>query len=96
MSKRKSDPENPEWTAADFRRAKPAEKVMSAATLANFKNFRKGRGPQKTATKVAISIRLRRETVDHFKASGRGWQARIDDALARIARREAARKRAKA
>ncbi len=39
------------------------------------------RGPQKAPRKIAISIRLSPEVVAFFKAKGRGWQSRIDDAL---------------
>lgn len=44
------------------------------------------RGPQKAPTKVAVSIRLSRDVVEHFKAGGPGWQARIDEALQKIVR----------
>ena len=43
--------------------------------------FPRTRGPQKAPRKVALSIRLSPEVVDHFKATGPGWQGRIDDAL---------------
>lgn len=39
------------------------------------------RGAQKTPTKVSTTIRLSPDVIDHFRASGKGWQARIDDAL---------------
>ena len=29
----------------------------------------------------AVTIRLSRDVIDHFKAGGRGWQTRIDEAL---------------
>jgi uncharacterized protein (DUF4415 family) len=41
----------------------------------------RARGPQKSPTKVPVSLRLSPEVVDHFKATGDGWQTRIDDAL---------------
>jgi uncharacterized protein (DUF4415 family) len=44
------------------------------------------RGPQKTPTKVAVSIRLSPEVISHFKEKGPGWQSRIDDALRKIAK----------
>lgn len=37
------------------------------------------RGPQKAPTKVALSLRLSPQ--EAFKASGTGWQTRIDAAL---------------
>jgi uncharacterized protein (DUF4415 family) len=39
------------------------------------------RGPQKAPTKTLVSLRLSPEVIDHFKATGRGWQTRIDGAL---------------
>ena len=39
------------------------------------------RGPQKAPTKQRISLRLSRDVVDTFRATGDGWQTRIDDAL---------------
>jgi uncharacterized protein (DUF4415 family) len=43
------------------------------------------RGPQKTPTKVAVSLRLTRAMVERFKAGGPGWQARMDEALKKAA-----------
>jgi len=71
------DEENPEWTEADFARAKGPEALPPEVRAA----FPRTRGPQKAPTKRAVSLRLSREVVDHFKASGPGWQTRIDDAL---------------
>lgn len=39
------------------------------------------RGPQKTPTKKQVSLRLSPEVVAHFKATGKGWQTRIDETL---------------
>lgn len=66
--------ENPKWTKADFAKAKKPKDALSPA----FKNFR---GPQKTPTKVPVSIRLTPVVVEHFKSLGPGWQSRIDEAL---------------
>ena len=41
---------------------------------------RRGRPPI-TNPKVSTTIRLSRDVIDHFKAGGRGWQTRINDAL---------------
>ena len=77
------DDDNPEWTKADFAKARPAAEVLPSELLAQFK---KTRGPQKAPTKVAVSIRLSPEVISHFKAKGPGWQSRIDDALRQIAK----------
>lgn len=49
--------------------------------LAKFKRLRGQRGPQKTATKCQVTLRLDPEVIDFFKASGRGWQSRINETL---------------
>jgi uncharacterized protein (DUF4415 family) len=71
-----ADPDNPEWTARDFRRAKPFAQMFPELA----KSLRV-RGPQKGPTKVAVSLRLTREVVERFKAEGPGWQTRMDEAL---------------
>jgi uncharacterized protein (DUF4415 family) len=80
------DDDNPEWTKADSARARPPAEVLPPRLLAQFK---KTRGIQKAPTKVAVSIRLSPEVVQHFKAKGPGWQSRIDDALLKIAKKKA-------
>lgn len=45
------------------------------------KVIRRGRGPQKEPTKEAITIRLSANVVEHFRAKGRGWQSKVDEAL---------------
>jgi uncharacterized protein (DUF4415 family) len=78
------DDDNPEWTEADFAKARPPQEVLPPELLAQFKNTR---GPQKAQTKVAVSIRLSPEVISHFKSKGPGWQSRIDDALRKIAKK---------
>jgi uncharacterized protein (DUF4415 family) len=41
----------------------------------------RGRGPQKAPTKERITIRLSRDVVERFRATGDGWQTRVDAAL---------------
>ena len=41
------------------------------------------RGPQKLPTKVAVTVRYSPEVLDYFKASGDGWQTRVNDVLRR-------------
>ena len=78
------DDDNPEWTKVDFAKARPPAEVLPPELLAQFKNTR---GPQKTPTKVAVSIRLSPEVISHFKAKGPGWQSRIDNALRKIVKK---------
>ena len=37
--------------------------------------------PRVAKPKVSTTIRLSQDVLDHFKAGGRGWQTRINDAL---------------
>ncbi|MEF2550385.1 BrnA antitoxin family protein [Aurantimonas sp. A2-1-M11] len=73
-----TDIDNPEWTEADFRRAKSPEAALSPETLAQFGGTR---GPMTPSGKVAVSLELNPEVVSHFEATGPGWQARIDETL---------------
>lgn len=57
--------------------------------LQEFKLQRKARGPQKSPTKVPVNIRLSPEVIEHFRATGDGWQTRIDETLVRAVKRAA-------
>ena len=39
------------------------------------------RGPQKHPTKVPVTVRYSPEVLEYFKATGEGWQTRMNDAL---------------
>ena len=39
------------------------------------------RGPQKQPIKVAVTVRYSPEVVEYFKATGEGWQTRMNEAL---------------
>jgi uncharacterized protein (DUF4415 family) len=41
----------------------------------------RARGPQNAPTKERITIRLSRDVAEKFRATGDGWQTRIDAAL---------------
>lgn len=73
-----ADPDNPEWTEADFAAAQPAAAVMPAGFMAE---QRRRRGPQKAPTKELVALRLDRDVVEALRASGRGWQSRVNAAL---------------
>jgi len=83
QTKKNTEHDNPEWTKADFAKAKRPEAVLPADVLAAFP--RMTRGAQKTPTKVPLSIRLSPEVVAHYKATGPGWQTRIDEDLKKAA-----------
>ncbi len=77
------DTENPELTAEDFRKARPALEVLPKGLIEAMQRYRGQRGPQKAPTKVQISLRVDRDVVDALRASGQGWQTRAGDALRR-------------
>jgi uncharacterized protein (DUF4415 family) len=87
----RNDDDNPEWTRATFRKARPAQEVFPHL---EFPKPRKGRGPQKAPTKVQTTIRLDNDVIAYFKSKGRGWQSSINDALRSVVeqRRPAKRK----
>jgi uncharacterized protein (DUF4415 family) len=39
------------------------------------------RGSQKAPTKKPVAIRLSPDVLDYFRATGKGWQGKIDDIL---------------
>ena len=67
--------ENPKWTAAYIKRAVPFS-GLPASLQAKLR----GR-PKAAVTKERITIRLSPDVVQPFRATGDGWQTRIDAAL---------------
>lgn len=48
----------------------------------SFKQIARRRGrPPSTERKVLVSIRYSPEVIEYFRATGKGWQTRMDDAL---------------
>jgi uncharacterized protein (DUF4415 family) len=76
--------DNPELTKADFARAAPFAEVFPDFAA----SIRKGRGPNKAPTKKLVSLRLSPEVIEHFKATGDGWQSRIDATLRKVVKRK--------
>ena len=60
-------------TAPDLSRDGWPEKFAKAPV-------RRGRPPL-AKPKVSTTIRLSQDVIDHFRADGRGWQTRINEAL---------------
>ena len=84
---RRPDAENPEWTAEDIRRARPLLEVLPKETMEAVRRYRGQRGPQKTPTKELISLRVDRDLVAAYRATGAGWQRRASEALRAYARK---------
>ena len=73
--------DNPKWTEKDIARAKPFAAMFPELAA----SYRRARGPQKSPTKAAaVSLRLDRRIIDHFRATGEGWQTRINNVLLEV------------
>jgi uncharacterized protein (DUF4415 family) len=73
------DDDIPEMTAADFARAKLLRVAMPDVVEA----MKRGRGrPKLEHPKKRVSLRLDPEIVAAYKATGEGWQSRINETLA--------------
>ena len=79
------DDENPEWTEADFARAKSIFEIPELAELAEL--VRKGGRPRLPgeARKRRVSIMLDPDVLAHFRATGKGWQTPMNAALRKAA-----------
>jgi uncharacterized protein (DUF4415 family) len=74
------DPDDaPEWTQEQFERAD---------LYHGDKLIRRGRPPSANPKK-ALKLRIDADIVEHFRATGPGWQTRINDALRRAAKLKA-------
>lgn len=54
--------DNPDWTKADFVKARPASEVLPAGL---YRALVRGRGPAKHPTKTSVSIRLSPRVLNH-------------------------------
>jgi uncharacterized protein (DUF4415 family) len=81
-AKKKFDPvihdENPEWTAEDFAKSKPAED-LPPEILAQFRN--KAGRPRLESPKEAVKLRLDADVVLALRETGPGWQTRVNAML---------------
>ncbi|MFN3526563.1 MAG: BrnA antitoxin family protein [Paracoccus sp. (in: a-proteobacteria)] len=74
-----SDPDAPEATDEQIAQARPFGEAFPALSDAMRKNA--GGRPKAENPKVAVSLRLDQDVVARFKASGPGWQTRMNSAL---------------
>ena len=72
--------DNPELTDEQLARGKAFAEAFPALA----ESIRRTRGKQKTPTKELVSLRLDRETIAAFRATGPGWQVRINAALRKV------------
>jgi len=78
------DPDDaPAWTQEQLERAQLADGEKIVRLASGTLTRPRGR-PKKENPKELVRIRLSPEVVRHFRASGKGWQTRIDEALKAI------------
>lgn len=80
-----ADGEVRELTEADFKNAVPF-----SALPEDMQAVLRRRGKQKAATKVSTTVRFDTDVLSAFKATGRGWQTRMNEALKEWLREHAA------
>ncbi len=72
------DGEVHELTTDDFKHFRSASEVLPSELIAVLP--KRGR-PRAEAPKKAVNIRLAPDIIDAFRATGRGWQTRVNNAL---------------
>ena len=79
------DDDNPEWTKKDFANARSGSEVLPVEFLKAFKRTPGRPKGSTTSTKSLVSLRLDNEVLEKFRATGPGWQSRINEALRKAA-----------
>jgi uncharacterized protein (DUF4415 family) len=71
--------ENPEWTKQNFARARPFKEVFPE----QYESWKKNRGgrPPVESPKVHIGFRLAADVVEGVRATGKGYNARVEKVL---------------
>jgi len=71
-----------ELTRKDIQAMRPSSEVLPAELQKILPKRKVGeRGSQKQPKKVSVTLRYSPEVVKYFKATGEGWQTRMDEAL---------------
>jgi len=84
MRKKKSASKR-EWVDPDDAPELTKEWFETADYYEGGELVRRGR-PKSAAPKEAVSLRLDPDLLQHFRATGRGWQSRINAALRKLAK----------
>jgi len=75
------DPDSKEWTDEDFAKARPAKEVLPPDVYAALTTKRPRGRPKATAPKIFTAFRIDADLLAAFKATGKGWQTRMNAAL---------------
>lgn len=76
------DDEAPELTEAQLGEMRPAREVLNPRQFEAVTSVRRGR-PKAQTPKVPVTIRLDPDVVETYKATGDGWQTRMNECLSR-------------
>jgi len=79
------DDDNPEWTKDDFAKARPGNEVLPAEFLKAFKRTPGRPKGSTTSNKSLVSLRIDNDVLAKFRATGPGWQSRINEVLRKSA-----------
>ncbi|WP_026147120.1 BrnA antitoxin family protein [Methylomonas sp. MK1] len=71
-----ADGEVRELTSDDFKNASTFSELPES-----LQNVLRGRGKQQAPTKVSTTVRFDADVIAAFRATGSGWQTRMNDAL---------------
>ncbi len=72
------DGEVRELTEEDMKQFKPSAEVLPPDL---FKALKKQGRPHKAQPKISTTVRLDPEVLEYFRATGKGWQTRLNEAL---------------
>ena len=75
--------DNPPLTEQEMKQARPFKDAFPEIAEKMERAIR-GR-PKAEQTKMPVTIRLDPDIVDHYKATGKGWQSRMNDDLRKAA-----------
>jgi uncharacterized protein (DUF4415 family) len=76
-----TDEDSPEWTAEDFDRARPVREADPGMLDAVAEERRRRGRPPIDSPKVRMGFRLARDVAAGIRASGRGFNARVEKVL---------------
>lgn len=78
--------DSPELTDEELARMRPAREAMPASFFEALEEGRRARGrPAVESPKKQVTLRLDSDVVETFRASGPGWQSRMNAALRKAA-----------